>query len=72
MAKKDEVKPVHPRTIHKALGAYLDDVNYLTSVVRNAHRFLTDDGLNADDVRKAVAPQIEEAIERMNKWSDAD
>lgn len=61
MAKKDEMKPVHPRTIHKAMGAYLDDVNFLMSSVRNACRFLGDETVDAERARKVIGEQLKEA-----------
>lgn len=72
MARKDEVKIVHPRTAMRAIEGFHGDANYLLTMTRNAHSFLIDDSLDAEKVRKAIAPQLKEAIDRMAKWYDAD
>jgi len=38
----------------------------------NAHSFLTGDTLDPDKTRKALAPMLDEAIKRVEKWTKAD
>lgn len=72
MAKKNEVKIVHPRIAIRALDGFNTDANYLLAVSRNAYKFLINDSLDAENVRKAIAPSLKEAIDRLAKWHDAD
>lgn len=60
--------PAHAKT----LSEYLGDVNYMQSVMDNAHRFLTDPDIDKVKAAEVVAEQIKEAIDRMQKWRDAD
>lgn len=72
MARKEKSTPIHPRTLVSTLSEYLGDVNYMQSIMDNAHRFLTDPEIDKEKVAAVVAEQIKEAIDRMQKWRDAD
>lgn len=72
MARKDEIKLVHPRTAVRALSGYAVDVGVLLAAAQNAYGFLRDETLDADKVRKAVAPMIKAAIDRVARWYEAD
>lgn len=72
MARKEELKIVHPRTAMRAIDGFHTDANYLLTMARNAHSFLVDDSLDAEKVRKAISPQLQEAIDRVAKWYNAD
>ena len=70
--KKDEPARIHPRTVVKTLNAYLDDVNFMQSVMDNAHEFLTNPAIDPAKSAPIVAEQIKEAIDRMQQWRDAE
>ena len=72
MARKEEIQIVHPRVALRALTGFIDDVGVLMATARNAHSFLTDDGLDAEKVRHALSPTIKEAIDRVAKWYDTE
>ena len=71
MARK-HTQIINPRTAVAALNEYLGDVFYMKSVMDNAYRFLTDESLDAEKVRKALAPQLKDANERMSKWTASE
>jgi hypothetical protein len=70
--KKDTFEPIHPTAIMNALSAYMADVRHMQAVMDNAHRFLTDKELDPKKLCEVVGEQIGEAIERMNKWRNAE
>jgi hypothetical protein len=72
MARKEEARIIHPRQIQMSLDAFHADTRYLMGIARHVQSCVTDDSLDAERVRKAVAPQLQEAIDRMAKWYDAD
>lgn len=70
--KKDSITPIHPRTLCNTLNEYLGDVNFMQAVMDNAHRFMTDKEIDPVKLVPVVAEQIKEAIDRMQRWRDAE
>lgn len=71
MGKKKEIEIVHPRAAHDAIGGFIIDCWALLNAASEAHKFMTDDSLDAEKVREVMAPRLKEAIEAMQKWREA-
>lgn len=71
MARKIEPKLIHPATLRRSLDAYHVDAQFLLANVRNALSFMTGhDDLDPKKVIEVVAPMLQEAADRMQKWND--
>lgn len=72
MARKEQVEVIHPRKAIAAIEGFHSDANYLLTMARNLHSFMTDDNLDKAKVCAVGAVQLKEAIDRVGRWYDAD
>lgn len=68
MARKKEPTLVHPLTAIEALNGYHSDVSILLTAVQSALSLITDKDIDARKACNAVAPSLEESMERVRRW----
>ena len=72
MAKKKQVKVIHPLTALDALAQFNSDVSVLLSASQNAISFLTMEGVDPAKAAKAVVPELQRALDEVRRhYEDA-